>query len=298
MPDLRAIAHALGGEVVGGQVAAPGPGHSTKDRSMTVCLSASAPEGFMAFSHSGDDFRICRDYVRDRLGLTRMSERRPGQRLRQPIAQPKVYGSDEIARERAKAQFLWRQRRPIAGTIAETYLREARACRSIIPPTLGFLPSRGEHPPALIAAFGLCSEPEPGVLAIGDAAVRAVQLVKMKPDGSGKAEVEPNKTIIGRGALGSPIMLAPPNDLLGLAIAEGLEDALSIHEATGLGAWAAGGAGRMPALADAVKSYIDCITICSDDNGAGRRGVENLAGRLRKRGFEVIVKFPHAERRS
>ena len=77
-------------------------------------------------------------------------------------------------------------------------------------------------------------EPEPAVLSIADADVRAVQLVKLKPDG-GKADVEPNKIIIGKGALGSPIVLAPPNDLLGLAICEGIEDGLSVYEATGLG---------------------------------------------------------------
>ena len=59
-------------------------------------------------------------------------------------------------------------------------------------------------------------------------------------------------------------MLAPPNDLLGLAITEGLEDALSIHEATGLGAWASGGNARLPALADTVPSYIDFVTIVAD----------------------------------
>jgi hypothetical protein len=88
----------------------------------------------------------------------------------------------------------------------------------------------------LIAAFGAASEPEPGALAIDDADVRAVQLVKLRPDGSAKADVEPQKIVIGRGALGSPIVLAPPNDLLGLAICEGPEEALSIHQATGLGA--------------------------------------------------------------
>jgi hypothetical protein len=84
-----------------------------------------------------------------------------------------------------------------------------------------------------MAAFGMPIEPEPGVLAIADNAVMAVQLVKLRPDGSGKADIKPNKIIIGQGALGSPIVLAPPNDLLGLAITEGIDDALSIHEATG-----------------------------------------------------------------
>ena len=69
-----------------------------------------------------------------------------------------------------------------------------------IQPTLGFLPARGDHPPALIAAFGIATEPEPGVLAIADDAVTAVQLVKLKLDGSGKADIEPNKIIIGKGS--------------------------------------------------------------------------------------------------
>ena len=50
--------------------------------------------------------------------------------------------------------------------------------------------------------------------------MRAVPLIKLKPDGSGKAYIEPNKITVGKGALGSPIVLAPPNDLLGLAIIE------------------------------------------------------------------------------
>jgi len=198
---------------------------------------------------------------------------------------------DEDASERDKARWIWRQRRPIAGTVAEVYLRQARGYGGMIPSTLGYLPARGGYEPALIAAFGLCGEPEPGVLAIADADVNAVQLVKLRPDGSGKADVEPNKIIIGRGALGSPIVLAPMNDLLGLAIVEGLEDALSIHAATGLGAWASGGAGRMPALAPAVPDYVDFVTIVSDRDPAGIKGAGALAEGLRARGIEHTATF-------
>ena len=200
----------------------------------------------------------------------------------------------EIESERAKAQWLWGQRRPIAGTIAEIYLREARGYGGVLPPTLGFLPARGDHPPALIAAFGMASEPEPGLLAIVDDAVKAVQLVKLKPDGSGKSDIKPNKIIIGQGALGSPIVLAPPNDLLGLAICEGIENALSVHAATGLGGLASGGAGRMPALADPVPSYVQCTSIFGDDDAAGRRNAPRLAVRLEARGFQVMLKFLRA----
>jgi hypothetical protein len=69
---------------------------------------------------------------------------------------------------------------------------------------------------------------------------------------------------------GQPIVLAPVNDLLGLAITEGIEDGLAVHQATGLGVWAAGSATRMPALAHLVPSYIECITVYAhDDTGAG-----------------------------
>ena len=84
-------------------------------------------------------------------------------------------------------------------------------------------------------------------------------------------------------------MLAPMNDLLGLAIAEGIEDALSMHQATGLGAWAAGSANRMPALADAVPSYCDCVTILADANEAGERNSALLAERLEARGIHAEV---------
>ena len=49
----------------------PGPGHGPRDRSLSVRLSATAPHGFIAFSHGGDDWRACRDYAIERLNLDR-----------------------------------------------------------------------------------------------------------------------------------------------------------------------------------------------------------------------------------
>ena len=59
-PDLSAIARALGGDVVGNQVLASGPGHSARDRSLSVWLSSTSSHGFRVFSHAGDDWRACR----------------------------------------------------------------------------------------------------------------------------------------------------------------------------------------------------------------------------------------------
>jgi hypothetical protein len=55
--DLQAVAKALGGKVTGHQVLAPGPRHSARDRSLAVRFDAGAPDGFLVFSHAGDDWR-------------------------------------------------------------------------------------------------------------------------------------------------------------------------------------------------------------------------------------------------
>jgi hypothetical protein len=68
MIDLRALARALGGEVVGRQVLVPGPGHSRLDRSLAVRPSV---RGFLFHSFAGDPWDLCADYVRARLGLPR-----------------------------------------------------------------------------------------------------------------------------------------------------------------------------------------------------------------------------------
>jgi AAA domain len=67
--SLRTLAKALGGEVNGGQVLAPGPGHSATDRSLSVKLDSNAPDGFVVHSFAGDDPIACKDYVRNKAGL-------------------------------------------------------------------------------------------------------------------------------------------------------------------------------------------------------------------------------------
>src|SRR5262245_5203881 len=81
------------------------------------------------------------------------------------------------------------------------------------------------------------------------------------------------------------MVIAPVNDGLGLVITEGVEDALSLHQATGLGAWAAGGVTFMPALADVVPAYIDIVTIASHPEPEAQRYAAQLAVRLRDRGI-------------
>jgi hypothetical protein len=183
--------------------------------------------------------------------------------------------------------WLWSRRQPVAGSIAEPYL-PARGITCTLPKTLAFLPpAKPEHHPAMIAAFGIPDEPEPGILGEPHN-VGAVHLTLLKADGSGKAAVEKPKIVVGSpGAL--PIVLAPANDLLGLAMVEGIEDGLTAFQATGLGVWVAGSAGRMPALANILPAYIECVTIFAHADEAGQRGARELAQELHRRGIEVII---------
>jgi hypothetical protein len=67
--SLQSVAQALGGVVHNGQVLAPGPGHSPKDRSLSVKLDPAAPDGFVVHSFAGDDDLKAKDYVRGKCGL-------------------------------------------------------------------------------------------------------------------------------------------------------------------------------------------------------------------------------------
>jgi hypothetical protein len=194
---------------------------------------------------------------------------------------------DDVRRRRDMARGLWAQRKPPAGSIAETYLRKARGYGGPLPATLGFLRPFKDYPPSLIAAFAMPEEAEPGVLR-APLDVDAVQLIALRADGSNKAAVEIQKRTIGS-PKGMPIAVAPANDLLAISVHEGIEDALSAHEATGLGAWASGGAPFLPHLADAVPSYIETVTVIAHSDEAGRIGARALARRLAARGFKVLL---------
>src|SRR6516164_6971922 len=211
--------------------------------------------------------------------LTGMSAR-PTSPTRPTPPAPKS-DDDHERRQREKAQWLWSQRQPIAGTIAERYLREARGYSGPLPPTVAFLPARNGKPPTMISAFAYPNEIEPGTL--GEPAnVEAVHLTTLKPDGSGKADITPNKIMIASPA-GNPIAVAAMSDSMwGLAITEGIEDALSIHAATGLGAWAAGSAPHLSKLAAAiVRAEPECVHVFADGDVAGQRHAHELAAELK-----------------
>jgi len=284
------IVRAWGGDWYGNYGTAPAPGHSRKDRSVSIRPHSSDPDDVIVQSFAGEDPLAIKDEMRRQGLLPTRSGRFRVQLLRSP-AQEAVKTTAEaegVRRSRELALSLWRRSQPIVDTPAERYLREKRAIAGPLLSTLRFLPASGKYPPAMIAAFGLADEPEPGVLRVEAPAIYGVHLTKLRPDGLDKADMEPNKIMLGRGHT-LPIMLAPVNDNGGLAITEGIEEALAVRDAWGLGAWAAGCASRLPELAKHVPAFVECVTVLIDPEPAGERFGNELVDQLERRGLEVFA---------
>jgi hypothetical protein len=196
-----------------------------------------------------------------------------------------------------KARWLWSQRLHPQGTIVATYLQR-RSINCPIPGTIGFLPASRDYAPAMITAFGMPHETGDGI-AIRDDAVRGVHLTRLLPDGSDRERTAEGKIIIGH-SIGSPLVLAqavarsPRANPSGLCICEGIEDGLTLVDCiSGVGAWAAGGASRLPALADAIPSYVECVTVMIDDDADGWRHSTTLINRIRARRIEARQIVPN-----
>ena len=104
LTSLPAVAKALDGEVVAGHyVLCPGPGHSKRDRSLKVWIGKDGTVRVHSFA--GDDWKDCRDYVCERLGLPPF---RPGERQAPPRPRLQPSPAEPTDAERtARALRLW-----------------------------------------------------------------------------------------------------------------------------------------------------------------------------------------------
>ena len=208
------IACALAGDVYGNQVLAPGPGHSPKDRSLSVKLIASAPDGLLVHSFAGDDPIVCKDYVRGKLGLAPWSTRADG-----PFKAP---AKCHDAKRTEVALAIWAATTPANGTLVETYFA-ARGLDLPPSPTLRFHAGL-KHPsggiwPVMVALITR------GV----DDAPLAIHRTFLARDGRGKAPVDPHKMMLGP-CRGGAVRLAPAGDVL--MVGEGIETCLAAMQAT------------------------------------------------------------------
>ncbi len=287
--DLRAAARALGGEVSGAGILAPGPNHGPRDRSLSIKLSASSPDGFVVHSFAGDDWRDCADHVRRLLGIGPAQRRATEARTRAP--EPWPQHDEHKARTLATAGAYVAEMRPVRGKPGERYLREERriepdAIADVLERTdaIGWHPAvyfhNEEHPlhgKRLGAIIGVMTDAE---TAQPTGAIARTYL-------SDGRKVDKAKT------LGSPtgiVRLSEDADVLeGLFLAEGLETALTAMALGLRPTWATGGTAEMARFP--VLPGIEALTIISDHDpsGAGERAARAVEAAWRNAGREVRI---------
>lgn len=172
----------------------------------------------------------------------------------------------------------WREAQPIGGTVAETYLREARGITCALPETLRFHPNC-RHP---------STKRFPAMVACVDGAERfAIHRTYLRVDGAGKADIEPAKAMLGAMA-GGAVRLTDGGSRL--AVCEGIETGLSL--ATGLvngspTVWAALSTSGMKRLL--LPSRPGQLLIATDGDEAGRTAGNALGERADALGWKVSL---------
>ena len=299
--DIRAVAHALGGDVIGrDRVAAPGPGHTDRDRSLTVTLDANAPDGFICFSHAGDPWDVCKDYVRERLGLPQWQ---PGDGRDRRVEPSRLRAFDRAAvnvdserRERTqddlirigRAQAIWHTATDPRGTLAEEYLASrALSSRRLAGTVLRFHPRtpwRDENTgatiflPALIAAFR----------SIDDDAITAIHRIRLD-----QPERWPKTDRLMLGIVRRSCREARPATEV-LHIGEGIETCMAARQLGYAPAWALGSAGMIAHFP--VIDGVNTLRILGERCAANASAVDLCARRWHAAGRKVQVGLPKDER--
>ena len=195
------------------------------------------------------------------------------------IARRKAEDEAEAAKRERQALACWREAVPIIGTVADAYLR-GRGITCPLPDSLRF------HPECW---HGATAKRIPAMVARVDGLPRfAVHRTYLRPDGSGKADAEPNKAMLGA-VMGGAVLAADGKGPL--VVAEGIETALSLPSGLLRGpatVWAALSAAGMAGLRlpDGIPHK---LTIAPDGDTAGRDAAHNLAGRASALGWSVSL---------
>ena len=193
----------------------------------------------------------------------------------------------------ALAREYWRAAGPIAGTPAAAYLRR-RGITLDPPPSLRFARLPTPKGSGLREASGPGPLPALVALVAGpDDRLSGVQRTYLMEDGA-KAAAADGKVKFSLGRVkGGAIRLAPAGPEL--AVCEGLEDALSLMQLGAPAAWAAAGAGMLPAMR--LPAAVRSVVIGADADPAERAAADEAVrtfGVVRTGLDAVRVIFPGA----
>ena len=295
MIDLRSLQRALGGEISGGQLLCPGPGHSPRDRSLAVRPSRDS-DGFVVHSHCGDEWTLCKDYVRERLGLPQWQ---PGDGRDRRVDPSRLKAFERAAVEAeserlprtqedlariARALTIWNEAVDPRRTPAEQYLasRALALGDDLAGNVLRYHPAvpwRDEGTgltfgvPALVAAFR----------SVDDGSITGVHRIRVdQPQRWPKTE---------RRMLGSvqraAVMLDQAGDML--HVGEGIETMIAARQLGLAPAWALGSAGMVAHFPVTSTGH---LRICAERDEASARAVELCTRRWQAAGRQVQVVLP------
>lgn len=186
---------------------------------------------------------------------------------------------DEARREAAAA--IWRRAGAITGTPVEVYLR-GRGLEAARIPTLRA--NRTKHAPSARHLWTMVA----AVQHEGHAGVSAVARTYLD-DAGHKSTIEPVRMMLGHVA-GGAVRLARATDQL--IVAEGIETALSVLQATRMPAWAALSAVGIRRLVLPALPLASEVLIAADHDAEGIQAAQAAAGRWRGEGRRVHIAVP------
>ncbi len=267
----REITKALRGHWCGSSGTARCPGHDDKNPS----LSITERDGkLLVKCFAGCDQSAVWDALRG-MGLVGQ-----GDRLKPvpPVTTTKEPGTKDRT---AAARRIWSESRPAVGTPVEKYLA-SRGITIPPPPTLRYHIGIKHGPtglllPAMVAAVTVWPERE----------VTAIHRTFLTADGSKKAQVTNPKLMLGPCA-GGAVRLAPAGDEL--VLAEGIETALSVLQASGKPVWACLSTSGLKAVL--LPPEVKTVTIAADGDDAGLKAAYAAAENWTKAGRTVRVAVP------
>jgi hypothetical protein len=283
-PDLRDIVARLGGDLYNGGTAAnvPGPGHSRRDRSLSLRLTPQGRILYYAFAPA-EHADVWKHLGLDDGALRPMSGSEAA-RARQERARERR-AADE--RRMAFCSRVWRSTAAPYETPVEVYLR-GRGIAGPIPVSLRYTPAAplGYEPgaPAAPAMVALAHDPA--------GRVAGLHVTFLLADGSDKARMERPRRMFWR-LDGGAVRLGelPPYGGV-LAVAEGIETALSFRDLTGVTTWAAGSAGALSRFQPPAGLSRLVIAADADDDGQGLAAAHELARRAGRRMDVAISAAP------
>ena len=184
----------------------------------------------------------------------------------------------------AAARRVWDATKPLAGTLAETYLHARGVGHVAVAPSLRFSPAL-THPqapgrfPCLVAGV---QDAHGGFL--------AVHRIYLDRSGAGKANVEPARASLGSTAGGAVRLGEPEHGRL--LVGEGIESTAAAMVLIGLPGWAAIATSGLTAIE--LPEHVRDVVIAADKDfdGAGQLAAAALAERLEAEGREVEIQLP------